>query len=106
MLSMILIPEGVKPMHNIVENENGLAVQVDGEQKAEIGFGPYDDQSIIIDHTFVAEELRGQKVGEELVKRVVDIAREQGKTIVPACSYALAQFKRHEEYHDIWRKES
>ncbi|WP_322907375.1 GNAT family N-acetyltransferase [Paenibacillus campi] len=93
-------------MHNIVENDNGLAVHVDGAPKAEIGFSNYDEQSIIIDHTFVAEELRGQKVGEELVKRVVAIAREQGKTVVPACSYALAQFKRHEEYHDIWRKDA
>lgn len=93
-------------MQNIVENEKGLVMEIDGEPKAEIGFGPYDDQSLIIDHTFVSEELRGQHVGEELVKRVVDLAREQGKTIVPACSYALAQFKRHEEYHDIWRKDN
>ncbi|WP_046225935.1 GNAT family N-acetyltransferase [Paenibacillus dauci] len=93
-------------MQNIVENDKGFVMEVDGEPKAEIGFGPYDEKSIIIDHTFVSEELRGQKVGQQLVQRVVDVAREQGKTVVPACSYALAQFKRNEEYHDIWRKDS
>lgn len=92
-------------MQNIIENDQGLVMEVDGEAKAEIGFHNYDEESIIIDHTFVSEELRGQHVGQDLVKKVVDIAREQGKTIIPSCSYALAQFKRNEEYHDIWRKD-
>ena len=92
-------------MEKVIETEQGLALQIDGETKAVIGFSDYDEQSMIIDHTFVSEELRGQKVGQDLVKRAVDIAREQGKTVVPACSYALALFKRNKDYHDIWRKD-
>ena len=34
---------------------------------------------VIIDHTYVSDELRGQGIGEALVEQMVVFAREQGK---------------------------
>lgn len=48
--------------------------------------------------------LRGQKVGEALVKRIVEFAREEGKMIIPLCPFAKGQMERHEEYHDVLAK--
>ncbi|MDO7906861.1 GNAT family N-acetyltransferase [Paenibacillus sp. JX-17] len=92
-------------MREIQQNSQGLVMVEDGQEVAEIGFQPVDDHTIMIDHTYVSEQKRGQKLGDELVKAVVEMARKDKKQIVPECSFALAQFKRHEEYQDVWQKE-
>ena len=81
---------------------------VAGEEKdlAEITYKHQKDSGIlVIEHTRVSEELRGQGTGEELVKAVVDKARNEGLKIVPVCSYAAHQFKKHPEYHDVLSSE-
>ncbi|WKA54522.1 GNAT family N-acetyltransferase [Planococcus shixiaomingii] len=68
---------------------------------AEIHFVPATPALIIIDHTYVSESLRGQKVGEQLVKQVVDYAREGQIKIVPHCPFAKTQFAAYAEYRDV-----
>jgi len=77
----------------------------DGREVAEITFQPVDEHTIRIDHTYVSEEFRGEKIGDQLVKAVVELARKEGKRIVPACSFALIQFKRHKDYKDVWHRD-
>lgn len=59
---------------------------------------------IIIDHTYVSDELGGQGIGKKLLKEVVDWARKESKKIIPLCPYAKAQMEKNEEYHDIIHK--
>ncbi|WP_379129444.1 GNAT family N-acetyltransferase [Paenibacillus sp. sgz500958] len=86
-----------------INSENGrFYVAGDGKDLAEITF-KLDKTSgvLVIDHTFVSEDLRGQGTGEELVRAVVDKARLEKLTIVPVCPYAAHQFKKHPEYADV-----
>ncbi|MED5019635.1 GNAT family N-acetyltransferase [Paenibacillus chibensis] len=92
-------------MREIREDNHRLVMVEDGQEIAEITFQMQDEHTLEIDHTYVSEELRGQKLGDQLVKAVVDMARRDGKQIVPACSFALAQFKRHKDYKDVWRQD-
>ncbi|HZK00113.1 MAG TPA: GNAT family N-acetyltransferase [Tissierellaceae bacterium] len=59
---------------------------------------------IIIDHTFVTDELRGQSVGRLLLKEVVDWSRSENKKIIPLCPYSKAQMEKNPEYHDMIHK--
>lgn len=77
----------------------------DNEDKplAEIAYVKNGDDKIIIEHTIVAEELQGQGVAKKLLTRAVEYAREENLKVIPACSYALAQFEKNPElYGDIW----
>jgi uncharacterized protein len=56
---------------------------------------------LIIDHTFVSDELRGQGVAGKLVEKVVQFARTEGKKILPTCSYAKEKIKKTKEYRDV-----
>ncbi|MFB4168563.1 GNAT family N-acetyltransferase [Virgibacillus sp. JSM 102003] len=67
----------------------------------EITFEPSGDNVLIIDHTYVADELRGQGMAGKLVDRVVRYAREEGKKIKPTCSYAKDKLEKTPEYHDV-----
>lgn len=87
---------------NIQHGEGRFYITGDGKDLAEITYAPDETGgALVIDHTFVSEELRGQGAGEGLVKAVVDKAREEQLKIIPVCSYAAHQFKKHPEYHDV-----
>ncbi len=82
----------------------GFELQEDGTMVAEI---TYQKQGgvLIADHTFVSEELRGQKIAEQLLEELAGYARENGYKIVPQCSYVQTMFKRHDKYADVWKRE-
>lgn len=57
--------------------------------------------SRVAEHTLVPREIGGQGVAARLVEALVADARAEGFTIVPACSYVAAMFKRHPEWSDL-----
>ena len=56
---------------------------------------------MIIEHTEVSDELRGQKVGYQLVDTAVEYARTNKLKIIPLCPFANAVFKKKPEYTDV-----
>ena len=69
--------------------------------EAEMTFSKEGEDLIIIDHTGVPDAFRGQGVGLALVLRGVLDARATGKKILPHCSFAEAQFRRHPDWSDV-----
>ena len=72
--------------------------------EAEMTFTKVGEHQLIIDHTEVPDAFRGQGVGARLVMRAVEDARAAGKTIIPLCPFAAAQFRRHPEWADVLKK--
>lgn len=68
---------------------------------AEITFVPSGADKITIDHTYVSDSLKGQGIGQQLVKSVAEYAREENKKIIPLCSYAKRVMTKDEEYKDV-----
>ena len=56
---------------------------------------------IVYDHTIVPSAIGGRGIAGELTKHALDYAREQGKKVVPACSYVASYMQKHPEYADI-----
>ena len=75
----------------------------DGSE-AEMTFTKVGKHQVIIDHTEVPDAFRGQGIGARLVARAVEDARAAGRTIIPLCPFAAAQFRRHPEWADVLRK--
>ena len=72
--------------------------------EAEMTFSKAGEKLIIIDHTGVPEAFRGQGVGAALVLRGVEDARAAGKKVLPLCTFAAAQFRRHPDWSDVLSK--
>ncbi len=70
-----------------------------------ITFKQTGDNQLTVDHTYVSDELRGEGVAGELVEKVVTYAREEGKKIIPECSYAKSKIEKTPEYHDVLSEE-
>ena len=89
------------------EFEPGRFYQVDqqGHLLAEVTYQPIKDGAVYaLDHTFVDPSLRGQGVAHQLVAAVVELARREGKQILPLCPYAKKEFDRLADYADVYYK--
>lgn len=85
-------------MEFITEKDRIYAKDASGNIIAEITF-PTKDGVSTINHTFVDTSLRGQGIAGKLVKLAADKILSEGNKIAATCSYAVAWFKRHPEYH-------
>lgn len=88
-------------MSTIKQAENKFYIGKEASPQAEIGFMQGEGNKLIVDHTFVSDELRGQGIAGKLVDKMVNHARAEGKKIVPECSYAKSKIEKTAAYHDV-----
>ncbi|MEO6522992.1 MAG: GNAT family N-acetyltransferase [Mucilaginibacter sp.] len=75
-------------------------VEQDKHWLAEMAYGITSDKMIIY-HTEVSDALKGQHVGQELVKAGVEYARGHSFKIVPLCPFAKAIIDKTEAFQDV-----
>lgn len=76
-------------------------IEVEGKKVAEMTYSKAGDDRIIIDHTEVGDELRGQGAGKQMVEKAVAYAREQDISIIPLCPFARSVFDKNPELRDV-----
>ena len=75
-------------------------LSVDGEV---VGIAEYvlEGSTVVLPHTVIAVDRRGQGLGEVLVRAALDDARELGRTVVPDCWYVRQFIDEHPEYRHL-----
>lgn len=79
-------------------------VSNDETMLAEMVYTMPSSDKMIIEHTDVSEELRGQNIGYQLVKTAVEYARAHNIKIIPLCPFANSVFKKKPEFADVLAK--
>jgi predicted GNAT family acetyltransferase len=71
----------------------------------DVGFLDYrvKDNLLTLVHTEVAPALRGQGIGEKLVRFAMEHARTHGLQVAPLCPYAKRWLEGHPEYAPLLR---
>jgi uncharacterized protein len=91
-------------MMQIQRDEHGrkgaFFIDENGEWIAELTY-VNDNGTMTIDHTEIDEKLRGEGIGEDLVRAAVEYARENGLKINPVCPYAKKVIDRTPEFQDV-----
>ena len=87
--------------HKKVNSKGLFFVEVDGNILAEMVYSTPDAGKMIIEHTEVSDELRGQNVGYQLVYTAVEYARTHSLKIIPLCPFANSVFKKKPEFADV-----
>ena len=73
----------------------------EGSIVAELVYTMAAHNKMIIEHTEVSDELRGQNVGYQLVYTAVEYARLRNIKIIPLCPFAKSVFDKKPEFHDV-----
>jgi predicted GNAT family acetyltransferase len=56
---------------------------------------------VALTHAEVPPELEGRGVGSRMVRCVLDLVREHGEKVIPACSFVAAFIRRNPDYGDL-----
>lgn len=56
---------------------------------------------MILDHTEVDDEYRGQNIGKRILMEVVEYARQNKIRIIPLCPFAKSIFEKVESIRDV-----
>lgn len=92
-------------MSEILKGNNKYYIGEDENNPiAQITYKDKDANTIIADHTYVSDELRGQGIAGKLFDKLIEFAREENKKIVPECSYVKVKMERSAEYEDLISK--
>lgn len=87
--------------HDDGDSKASFFIEADGEVQAEITYSKAGDTRIIIDHTEVSEELRGENIGQALVEHTIAYARENELKVIPLCPFAKSVIERDESLQDV-----
>lgn len=82
------------------EGERRFVAQTEGGE-AELSYETTPEGVLNLVHTFVPADDRGEGVGEALVKRALDHARENGLKIIPTCPFVLRWMEAHPDQADL-----
>jgi predicted GNAT family acetyltransferase len=75
---------------------------VDGQL---VGIADYqvNGDHVVVPHTEIDADKRGQGLGAVLVKGALDDLRAKGRTVIPQCWYVAEFIDEHPEYQELLR---
>lgn len=87
-----------------VPERNRYEVHVDGGLA---GFADYElrDGRRWFVHTEVDDRFEGKGIGSQLAQRALELARDSGEPIVPACPFIASYVERHPEFEPLVDRE-
>lgn len=87
--------------HKHGENQGAFYLFIEGKEAGEIEYLHTRTGSMIIVHTGVREGYEGQGLGQILVEKAVEFARQEGFKVVPQCPFAAAIIRKNPELQDV-----
>ncbi|MFA6801304.1 MAG: GNAT family N-acetyltransferase [Acholeplasmataceae bacterium] len=87
---------------NFIYEKNKVYVEnEDGKNIILATFPKFNEDTVVINHTYVDPSLRGEGVASKLMYATCEYIKKQGFKIVATCPYAIVWFEKHHEYDDI-----
>jgi predicted GNAT family acetyltransferase len=88
--------------HTANQNQGSFKVATAQEVVGELTYSLVEETSAInLDHTWIDPIHRGQGIGDQLVLKAIDYARENQLKIKPSCPFVIRFFEKHPEYSDL-----
>lgn len=89
--------------HTVQDNPDRNRFEL--ETPAGTAFASYrrNDKTVMIMHTEVPRALEGRGVGSQLVAGTLDLIRDEGRNVVPMCSFVRYFINTHPDYADLLR---
>lgn len=93
-------------MNFVYEDHKIYVLNEENKEIVKATFPFYKDGVVVVDHTYVDPELRGQGIASKLMHEVSKHAKKLGYKVVATCPYAVVWYKKHQEYNEIIDQET
>ncbi len=87
--------------HTKTDKGGEFVIEENGNRGAEMTYTNAGEDKIIIDHTFVEKQFRGEGIAKDLVAEGIKFARENNLKVVPICPFAKAVIEKTPEFQDV-----
>ena len=87
--------------HEETSDRGAFVLSRDGRRGGRMAYRRVTQTLIVIDHTEVSDELRGQGVGRALLDTAVAWARATGTKVEATCPFVTAQFAEDAAIRDV-----
>ena len=89
-------------IQQVDDNKHGIFKLFNGETVAvEMAYTWAGDTMLIIDHTDVNDQFRGQGLGRKLLNELVTFARSRNIKVIPLYPFAKSVFDKDLSIHDV-----
>ena len=90
---------------SVVDNQEKSRFELEVTDGHAIADYRLEGGTIVMTHTEVPGELRGQGFGEKLARGALDLVRKRGLKVVPRCPFIRKFIEKHAEYADLLANE-
>lgn len=88
-------------MEEIKKGNNMFYIGDESSPIAKIVFTVNETNDLVVQSTKVDDSLRGKGIAGQLLSKVVELARQENKKIIPVCSYAVKVLTSSDNYKDV-----
>ncbi|MDP2238130.1 MAG: GNAT family N-acetyltransferase [Bacteroidales bacterium] len=71
------------------------------ERMAFLSYFENPEGVLMLNHTYVSPDLRGQNIASKLVEAAVSYARKHHLKLIPVCPYVVKWFEKHAEEKEM-----
>lgn len=90
---------------NYIWNNVTLSLYDGDTLVAEIGFSTIaDGNTYVVERTWVSDAYRGQGIAGKITTTFITRVQEEGKKLLPLCTYTNKFMQKHPEYADLLAK--
>lgn len=83
-----------------LKSHGRFALMIDGREVAVVDYRRLPGTWNIV-HTYTEPASRGYGVASDLIREVLNAAREEGVTVIPTCPYVAWWIGEHRDYEDL-----
>lgn len=87
--------------HEKTQKGGAFYLEINGRRLAQMVYVMAGEKTMVIEHTDVDEQLKGQGVGKKLLGQLVKYVREHQIKVIPLCPFANATLQKTPEWQDI-----
>jgi uncharacterized protein len=92
----------MKEIKHIQSSKGGSFIYENNNQKlAEMVYVFAGNNKLIIEHTEVDDNLKGQGIGKKLLAELVNFVRENNIKVIPLCPFTKATFEKTGIWKDV-----
>ena len=87
--------------HEFDGTSGAFFLTVEDKRLASMNYIMLEENTILVEHTLVDDSLKGQGIGKNLLKKLVEYSRQNQIKVKATCSFVIAVMNKTPEWQDV-----